>query len=622
MKGNSIYGRRLVAVSVFLLGAVVVIVGQYAGIMLGSDTASGPREVSVPRVERGPILDREGRVLAIHTELDTVTAWTPDIEDPQAVASILSGILSVSEAELLGRLRSRQGFVILQRTVTPTQSREIQDQLDAGALPGILLRPDLGRTYPEGEVASTIVGYVGVDNRGLGGIEYTLDALLSPSSTSDGSTMIFGNQVFLTIDTNVQFTLESMAQGALEAHDADAVILVAMDARNGELVSMVSLPHYDPNRFADYPEIQRRNQAVSMIYEPGSVFKVFSLAAFLELGGIGLSDYFDATGSYRNRNAGFEITDLGSYGRINAEGIIKYSSNVGAAYASETVSSESFYRVLKDFGFGDRTGITLNGEERALLRRPSAWSGRTQQTIAIGQEIGVTAIQIVTAATAFANNGVILRPRIIRKIVSPDGRTIEFFDREPIREVLSPSTAQLMLDLMESATEPDGTARRLQVPGVRISAKTGTAEVYDQDLGRYSPERFVASSLAIFPTENPELILYAVIVHPRGESIFGGRIAVPLLRDAADFLVSYRGIPRHGEQVETHDGRIAAALPALPEFSRTVPDLRGLPKRSLLPLIDVDGLEVVINGSGWVVEQTPSAGTPLRRGMTITVELE
>lgn len=622
MRRNSVYGRRLVAVSVFLLGAVVVIVGQYAGIMLGSDTSSGPREVSVPRVERGPILDREGRVLAIHTELDTVTAWTPDVEDPAAAASILSDILSVPEEGLLERLRSRQGFVILQRTITPTQSREIQEQLDAGTLPGILLRPDLGRTYPEGEVASTIVGYVGVDNRGLGGIEYTLDALLSPSPTSEGSTMIFGNQVFLTIDTNVQFTLESMAQDALETHEADSVIIVAMDARNGELLSMVSLPHFDPNSFADYPETQRRNKAVSMIYEPGSVFKVFSLAAFLDLGGIGLSDYFDASGSYRNQDAGFEITDLGSYGRINVEGIIKYSSNVGAAYASETVSSDSFYRVLKDFGFGERTGITLNGEEQGLLRRPAAWSGRTQQTIAIGQEIGVTAIQIVTAATAFANNGVILRPRIVRKIVSPDGRTIEFFDREPVREVLSPSTAQLMLQLMESATEEGGTARRLQVPGIRVSAKTGTAEVYDPEIGTYSRDKFVASSLAVFPTENPQLIVYAVIVHPRGESIYGGRIAVPLVRDVADFLVSYRGIPRQGEQIEEHDGRIAGTLPSLPEFSRTVPDLRGLPKRSLLPLIDADGLEVVINGSGWVVDQTPAAGTPLRRGMTITVELE
>jgi len=622
VRGSSIYRRRLVAVSVFLLGAVVVIVGQYAGIMLGTDTSSGPREVTVPRVERGPILDREGRVLAIHTELDTVTAWTPDVEDPVATAALLSDILKVSETDLLDRLTSRQGFVILQRTITPTQSREIQERLDSGNLPGILLRPDLGRTYPEGEVASTIVGYVGVDNRGLGGIEYTLDALLSPSPTSDGSTMIFGNQVFLTIDTNVQFTLESMAQEALETHNADSVMIVAMDARNGELVSMVSLPHFDPNSFADYPENQRRNQAVSMIYEPGSVFKVFSLAAFLELGGIGLSDYFDTSGSYRNQTAGFRITDLGDYGRINAEGIIKYSSNVGAAFASETVTPDSFYRVLKDFGFGDRTGITLNGEERALLRRPATWSGRSQQTIAIGQEIGVTAIQMVSAATTFANNGVLLRPRIVRKIVSPEGRTIEFFDREPVREVLSPSTASLMLQLMESATAPDGTARRLQVEGVRVSAKTGTAEVYDPEIGTYSTDNFVASCLAIFPTDNPQLIVYAVIVHPRGESIFGGRIAVPLVRDVADFLVTYRGIPRQGEEVARHDGRIAATLPSLPEFSRTVPDLRGLPKRSLLPLIDADGLEVVINGSGWVVEQTPPAGTPLRRGMTITVELQ
>ncbi|MCG8400646.1 MAG: penicillin-binding protein 2, partial [Firmicutes bacterium] len=334
---------------------------------------------------------------------------------------------------------------------------------------------------------------------------------------------------------------------ALDTNDADGVMMVAMDAQNGEILSMVSLPNFDPNSFGDYSEEERKNSIVSTIYEPGSVFKMFSVAAFLELGGITLADYFNTSGSYRDENAGFQITDLGDYGRINAEGIIKYSSNVGAAFASETVSPDSFNQSLREFGFGERTGITLNGEERGLLRRPAGWSGRTQQTIAIGQEIGVTAIQVATAATVFANNGVLLRPRIVRKIVSPEGRTIELFSREPAREVLSPSTAQLMLQLMESATQGGGTARRLQVPGIRISAKTGTAEVYDPELGAYSPERFVASCLAIFPTDNPRLIVYAVIIHPRGESIFGGQIAVPLVRESADFLVSYLDIPREGE---------------------------------------------------------------------------
>jgi cell division protein FtsI (penicillin-binding protein 3) len=490
--------------------------------------------------------------------------------------------------------------------------------IEAGNLPGIRLEPDVGRSYPEKDLAAHVIGYVGLGNRGLEGIEYTMDEELQP----DPGEGVYGNQVFLTIDVNIQHELERLAEATRARHDADSVMLLAMDAHSGEMLGYASKPSFDPNRFQAFDESARRNRPISFIYEPGSVFKIFSVASFLELGGIDRGDTFQTSGGYVNETAGFQIKDLGDYGRITTEGILKYSSNVGAAYASETVTAESFYHMIKLFGFGEETGILLNGEERALLRRPSRWSARTQQTVAIGQEIGVTAMQMITAATVFANDGILLEPHIVRKIVSPDGRTLRTYGREPVREVVSPSSAQIILEAMRAATEPDGTARRISTEGIDIAAKTGTAEVFDPELGSYSDEEFIASTLAMFPAEAPQVILYVVIDHPREGGFYGGRIAVPVARDAIDYMVDYLGIPTGTDEIVEHSGRVRVSRAELPEFDGTIPDLTGLPKRSLLPLLASERLRVRIEGSGWVVRQDPAPGTPIEPGMTLHVELE
>jgi cell division protein FtsI (penicillin-binding protein 3) len=605
----------------FLVIAVItaIVLYRYGSIMLTADSREqAPAASELEPPERGPILDRNGRILALQTELDTVTAWTPHIDDPAAVANTLASILGTDSEELRERILSSSGYLVVQRTVTPSQSEAVGAAIEAGNLPGIRLEPDVGRSYPEKDLAAHVIGYVGLGNRGLEGIEYTMDEELQP----DPGEGVYGNQVFLTIDVNIQHELERLAEATRARHDADSVMLLAMDAHSGEMLGYASKPSFDPNRFQAFDESARRNRPISFIYEPGSVFKIFSVASFLELGGIDRGDTFQTSGGYVNETAGFQIKDLGDYGRITTEGILKYSSNVGAAYASETVTAESFYHMIKLFGFGEETGILLNGEERALLRRPSRWSARTQQTVAIGQEIGVTAMQMITAATVFANDGILLEPHIVRKIVSPDGRTLRTYGREPVREVVSPSSAQIILEAMRAATEPDGTARRISTEGIDIAAKTGTAEVFDPELGSYSDEEFIASTLAMFPAEAPQVILYVVIDHPREGGFYGGRIAVPVARDAIDYMVEYLGIPTGTDEIVEHSGRVRVSRAELPEFDGTIPDLTGLPKRSLLPLLASERLRVRIEGSGWVVRQDPAPGTPIEPGMTLHVELE
>ena len=609
---------RILFLLMTLVAAVIAI--RFAALMLFTrDQETRPTPISI---ERGPILDRNGRILAIQTKLNSVAAWTLNIEEPRDTAQLLAPILEQETRSILERLVSTEGFVILKRTIAPSKSDQIEQLQQAGELTGIILQPDAGRSYPERRLASPIIGYVGVDEVGLAGIEYTFDAHLAPDDAPRDSEIALGNQVFLTIDINLQYMADRLAQRTLQEHAADSVMIMVADSHDGELLASALAPGFDANNFERYDDEQRRNRAISSIYEPGSVFKIFSVAAFLDLGGITLDDYFQTSPGYVNRAGDFEILDLGDYGLLNAEGIIKYSSNVGAAMASERVTRVGFYETIRRLGFGEKTGITLNGEERALLQEPEDWSLRTLPTIAIGQEIGVTAIQMVAAATALANAGVLLKPQIVSRIASPSGEILQRYGRTPVHQALAPETAATMLRLMNATTKGNGTARRIAIEGLEISAKTGTAEVFDPQLGSYSDNHFVASCLAIVPTEEPRIIVYVVIDNPRGENFYGGRIAAPVAREIIEMLIPYLGLPRSGESIVAHSGNITVSQPSLPAFDGVIPDLRGLPKRSLLPLLNQQAIRVVIEGSGWVVRQQPAPGTTISRGMTLELQLE
>lgn len=612
-------GLRFTIVFVLLGAGLLLLVVQYGTIML---SPAPERQEAASRTfgERGPILDRNGNILAIQTERNTVTAWKPSINDPGEVGERLGPALSMEPRYVEELIRGSSGFVVIKRTVTEEESLRVRELIEAGRIPGIRLEPDSARVYPEERLASHILGYVGVENVGLDGVEYMFNGELLPTNPLEEERA--GNQLVLTLDVAIQSVVREISLDALEEHEADSVTSILMDSRSGDLLAYVSVPDYDPNEFAEFTQEERRNRPIAMVYEPGSVFKIYSIGSLLHLGGLSINDRFNTSGGYQRSGEEFLITDLNDYGLIDVVEIIKYSSNVGAALASETAGAESFHRMLRLFGFGERTGVSLNGEERGLLKEPEEWSGRTQQTIAIGQEIGVTALQLVAAATVFANDGVLLRPQIVQRVVSPEGKTLRRFTREPVREVVSSEVARQMLDMMEAATEPDSTARRIEVEGVSVSAKTGTAEVYDPEIGSYSEEHFIASTLAIFPSEEPQYILYVMIDHPRGESFYGGRIAAPVVDRTIETLMPYLDIAREGDQVVQHPGRVRVTVPRLPEIDGVIPSYEGLPKRILLPLLDREDLEVALEGSGWVVEQQPPAGTPFEPGMRLKLIFE
>lgn len=618
--------RRFLFFIAALLLAVVIIVVRLSQLMIFTPRASPQDSISFPEIERGPILDRNGRVLALSIRLSSVAAWIPDLIEPEKSAELLAEILSTKTKEnIQDRLKNRSGFVFIERKITPTQMERIESLKKEGHLVGIYLVPEFDRMYPQQSLASHVVGYVGVDNIGLDGIEYTFNNVLSPPTVGQELKEAFGNQVFLTLDINIQYFIEKIALQAFKENKADSVHIMVMDAKNGEILGYASFPSFDPNEYNNAPGNALRNLPLTRAYEPGSVFKIISIASFMELGSINLQDQFFCNGFYKKELPGgnsVKIRCIAIHGFVDAQKIIKFSCNAGVAYASDQADEGSFYQLLLRFGFKKPTGVSLPGESAGILAEPRMWSVRTKPTIAFGQEISVSTLQILSAATVFTNDGIRLKPHIVKKVVSPQGELVREFTREPVEKVLSPNVARSVLNMMETATEGGGTARRGRIDGIRVSAKTGTAQVLDSKTGRYSESNFIASFLGIFPTEDPAVIVYVVINHPKGEYYYGSQIAAPVFREVAESLIGYMGIQRDDDLIVEHSGEIRIRLPEKITVGSLMPDLTGIPKRLLLPLLRQDHFDVQIVGNGYVVDQYPRPGNQITSGIIIELKLE
>lgn len=617
--------RYWIAIALLAAFSAAVVV-RYAKL-----AAQGPSPTSrrTPEVVRGSVLDRRGRLLAVDTNLYNIAVWRPELEKDgwQSDAAELEKILGLETGSLRTTIEaSRSDFLYAVKRIPASLAQTVQEVKRDRGLPGFVVEKVHGRLYPERSLASHVVGFVGNDNYGLAGIEAKYEQELAPKPTAeDTGAIVYGNQVILTLDADAQYNLERIARNALEANSAEAVMLLAMRASTGEILAYVSMPDFDPNDFLAYPEASWADRPALYAFEPGSVFKVFSMAGLMELGGIDERSVFTCDGAYERTVSPDEeirIRCLGVHGRVTIKEILEYSCNAGAAYASDTVSTLDFYDILREFGFGLRTGLPLPGESPGSLRESKTWSLRSKPTIAMGQELLVTAVQMTAAAGALANGGVLLKPRLVSRVLAPDGSTVSEEPIQPVRRVLSPENARKILTAMEAAAGESGTGRRAAISDVRLAVKTGTAQMVDPETGRYSDKDYIASCLGIFPADAPEIVLYLAIVKPRGESTYGGRIAAPVIREAAESLITLYGLDRGSTPSLVHPGRIV--LPSLGpiQAGSTMPDLIGTPKRLLLPLLSRSDLDVSLEGDGYVVSQEPPPGAALPSGTHIRLVLE
>ncbi|GHV28861.1 penicillin-binding protein [Spirochaetia bacterium] len=614
--------RFIIFITIFALLSIAVLV-HYAILMLGpSDPAGLPS--SRPFVERGPILDRNGRVLALQTRLGNVTVWRPDVVDREILSRDLALILGLPAVTIESRIAtSPSDFIYLKKQVEQSTIREIENLKAEGRLRGVGVEAIVGRIYPEKRLASQIIGFVGNENNnGLAGIEYALESELSPPQVkaSGGS----GNQVFLTIDENVQHILEDIGERVRKENQAEAVLFLAMDPRTGDILGSASLPDFDPNDINSSDESSRMDRPAIWAYEPGSVFKVFSMAALLDSEAISDNTVFVCNGRYErvtNRGERVVINCLDTHGPVTARDIIIKSCNAGAAYAADKIGAEDFFGLLHNFGFGARTGAGTPGESAGYLLPPANWDGGTKPTISMGQAISVSALQMVQAASALANDGVLVSPRLISRIVSPKGEVLRSYQAVQGRRILKPETAWALRSYMVDVTSDIGTGWRANIRDLSLAVKTGTAQMIDPKTRAYSQTDFIASCIALLPAENPSLILYIAIVKPRGDFL-GGRIAAPPIREAAEALVDYLGIPRGRNPQVSHSGSISLPPVLNPVVDTVVPNFGGYSKRELLPLLFREDLHITITGEGWVRRQSPPPGTPLNADTVIILELE
>ena len=578
-------------------------------------------------VERGSIVDRSGFPLAVQTNFYHVGISTRNIKDDEvkkaSFARDIAPLLSMDEETVLNTISSSKSFVYLKKKIDSTTFYSVKKMTDEKNYNFVSYEKIPGRNYPNHDLASQLIGYMGDDGKGLAGIEFSQQDILSPEQHDDDEEVQAKN-VFLSIDANLQYKLEKIAHKSMESTQAESMMLIAADATSGEILSYISFPSADLNNYSNSSPSSRIDRPAMNAYEPGSVFKIFSVGIVFDEHGISPNETFVCDGGYERRLSNGEkirIKCLEHHGTLTARDAIRFSCNDVLGQISERMGEDEFIAHIRRLGFGQKTGVELPGETSGTVkdRTSPLWSARSKPTIAIGQEISVSALQMVQAATAIANGGIPVQLTFIHKITNKDGTV--FYTHEPVykNRVFSKTTSDYILSCMET-TAKTGTGSRANLRDVAIGVKTGTAQMADPN-GGYSDTDFISSCMAIFPVDKPQIILYIVVEKAKGET-YGGRIVAPVIGEAADVIIDHLGMSRGGAASLEHSGVIKLSGSQSLTIGSTLPDFTGKSKKDLLPLLERKDITLNINGSGWVTSQSPEPGTPVTENMVIELNLE
>ena len=550
-------GRLLVVMGVFALGFIVIL-GRLYGLQVGGHAkwyeiaARQYRQQATLRPQRGEILDRHGRVLATSLAAPSVYAAPRQIKQPEQTADALIRVLDAPNAALRRRLASENAFVWVARQVTPSTVAQLRER----ALPGVNFVTEMRRYYPKHQLAGQLLGFVDLDGKGLGGVEYIYnDTLRAAPRRVDlqrdamGRSVRWslaalpeqprGANVHLTLDERLQHTAEKAIAAQVEALGAQSGLVLAMEPHSGDVLAMASYPFFNPNAFRDATEqIWQRNRCITDPVEPGSTFKAVLAAAVLEERLIQPGELFFCEHG-ETRRGRRRIRDHDPYGDLSFEEVFAYSSNIGAVKIAERLTSDVFYDYMRLFGFGQPTGIDLPAENNGQLRPPRQWSKFSHDSLALGQEIAVTPIQLVRAFAAIANGGWLLQPRVVA-YVEKDGLRREP-EPGPRRRILSRQTTERLTSVLSSVVSY-GTGKAAALEGYTAAGKTGTAQKVDPERGGYSRQRVLASFIGYAPAENPRVVVLVMVDEPK-RSPWGGTAAAPVFQQVAQQAMHYLQVP-------------------------------------------------------------------------------
>lgn len=614
----------LISFLVFILVFFIYVFSKYAALAY---TPMNKIVSNVQQVERGSIVDRNGKPLAVQTNFYHVGVTPHLIKNKELFAQNVSGPLGMKAEEVYNIITQsdKASFVFLKKKVDQTVYTELKKITSEHNYLYVAFDKIPGRVYPENALASQLIGYMGEEGKGLAGIEYSMQEQLQPSPNENGTKNLHGRNVYLTIDANLQYKLEEIARETMESTQAESMMLIASEANSGEILSYISYPSANLNEYNFADTEQTIDRPAMTAYEPGSVFKIFTVASMYDAGLIKASDSFLCDGVFENRIRGGEtirIKCLEHHGWITPREALKYSCNDALAQIASRTTDENFMEMVRKLGFGQRTGIELPSETSGSVKDVNSrlWSARSKPTIAIGQEISVSALQMIQAASAIANGGIPVKPAVVKRITNRDG-SIYYEHKPELKErIFREDTASYLLSCMET-TATSGTGSRAHLNDISIGVKTGTAQMADKITGGYSTTDFLSNCMAIFPIEEPQIILYIVVVKAKGET-YAGRIVAPVIAKAADVIIDHLGLSRGDAASLEHNGKITISSAKPVNVGTVLPDFTGMSMRELLPLFNRKDLNIKINGSGWVKEQTPEPGTPITENMVIELNLE
>ena len=557
---------RLIIVSALFFLVVAALIVRLASLqILQHETLLAKSEKQyVGTVEtqfgRGVIYDRNLNELAQNIEVESVYANPPEILNRKAAARVLSKILNLDRNKVYKKISSKRDFVWIKRK----GDLEGIAKLKEADLQGIGFLPEQKRFYPKRELAANVLGFVGVDNQGLAGVEHAHQSRLKgttirrvterdakgrsiqpPESLRDSSRKSF--DLVLTLDEVIQFTAEYHLKKQVERFKADSGMAVVMDPRTGEIYAMANVPQFNPNNYRAFSQHIWKNNIVAGSYEPGSIFKPIVAAAALDKGLARPHDiYFCENGKLKIGKANIGEASDHKFGWMTMSDIIAKSSNIGAIKIAQQVGKKPFYEYIRKFGFGEKSGLSLPGESAGQLKDQKNWSNLSLASISFGHEIAVTPIQMVTAMSAIANGGMLMEPHIIKALIK-DGEVVEKFGPRKIRRVISKKTSLQMVEILKSVVK-NGTGKKAALDGFDVAGKTGTAQKYNMETRSYSSTEFISSFIGFVPADSPRLAILVMIDNPKGLH-WGSVVSAPVFQKIAKKALRYLDITSSKERV-------------------------------------------------------------------------
>lgn len=631
MRVSNVTVRKRLMIALFVGILIFLIIDVrlgYVQFFLGdklTDQAKGSWSRNIPfEPKRGEIIDRNGVPLATNVSAPTVYVIPRQVKDPAATSEKLAAVLNIPKEDAYRQITQGESIVRIKegRKISHEKAKEIRSL----GLEGVYIGEDSKRHYPFGSYLSHVLGFAGVDNQGLMGLELYYDKELSGERGSvkfyanakgermndmadDYEDPIDGLDLKLTIDTKIQTIIERELDIAEATYNPDGIIAIAMNPNNGKILGMSSRPTFDPANFRNVPqEVYNRNLPVWSSYEPGSTFKIITLAAALEEGKVNLEkEHFHDSGSVEVAGARLKCWKRGGHGSQTFLEVVQNSCNPGFVELGQRLGKDTLFQYIKDFGFGQKTGIDLAGEGSGILFNLNRVGPVELATTAFGQGVSVTPIQQVAAVAAAVNGGILYKPYIAEELIDPVTNEV-VMRNTPVekRRVISEETSKEIRHALETVVA-QGSGFRAFVDSYRIGGKTGTAQKAQN--GRYLENNFIVSFMGFAPADDPEIVVYVAVDNPKGGLIFGGTVAAPIVGSIMKDGLMAMGVKPRKDQIEKE-----LRWPDVPPI--TLPDLTGLTKLEITEQL----LNLKIDASGEgniVVRQSPEAGTKVKEGSTI-----